>query len=106
METRTGQGEGEPSGTTSKASSGAHGRTAAQTEKVSAVCDQPPGLSDEPAVHIEAPNMGGRWLTPPGQNDAGGECSASGREQLFLHSSCEQSLSLRPRAFVQQGKSS
>ena len=32
---------------------------AAQTEKkVSAVCDQPPGLSDEPAVHIEAPNMG------------------------------------------------
>ena len=32
---------------------------AAQSEKkVSAVCDQPPGLRDEPAMHIEAPTMG------------------------------------------------
>ena len=43
---------------------------AAQSEKkTAAVCDQPPGL-DELAGHIEAPNMGGRWLTPPGHNDA------------------------------------
>ena len=43
---------------------------AAQSEKKTAVvCDQPPGL-DELAGHIEAPNMGGRWLTPPGGNDA------------------------------------
>ena len=32
---------------------------AAQSEKkVSVVCDQPPGLCDEPAVHMEAPDMG------------------------------------------------
>ena len=54
METRKGQGEGEPSRATSEASSGADGGTG---NSVSVVCDHPPGLRDELPEHIEAPNM-------------------------------------------------
>ena len=53
---------------------------AAQSEKkTAAVCDQPQGL-DELAGHIEAPDMEGRWLTPPGHNDAG----PMGHKQMSL----------------------
>ena len=44
-------------------------RAAQSEKKTAAVCDRPLGL-DELAGHIEAPNMGSRWLTAPGRNDA------------------------------------
>ena len=62
---------------------------AAQSEKkTAAVCDQPPGL-DELAGHIEAPNMG-RWLTPPGRNDARpmGHIQMSLRKRRSNHDQC------------------
>ena len=46
---------------------------AAQSEKkVAAVCDHLPGLRDEPAEHITAPNMeaGGSLPLSPGRSDA------------------------------------
>ena len=51
VETRKGQGEGEPSGAESMASSGAlMAELAAQSEKkVSAACEKPPDLWEEPA---------------------------------------------------------
>ena len=56
VDTREGQGEGEPSGPASKASSGADCRE----KKTAAVCDQPPGL-DELAGHIQATIMPDLW---------------------------------------------
>ena len=70
MESGEGQRESEQGGPVSEASSGTDcGAGSSVRKKIAAVCDQPPGL-DELAGHIEAPNMGGRWLTPPGHNDA------------------------------------
>ena len=37
-------------------------------EKTAAVCDRPPGLN-ELAGHVEAPIVGGRWLTLPGHDE-------------------------------------
>ena len=51
LEGGEGQGKGEQSVSEVR-------RAAALTAELAVVCDHPPGLRDEPAEHIEAPNMG------------------------------------------------
>ena len=65
VETREGQGEGEPSGPTSKASGGTDCRTGSSVTKEASHR----GL-DELAEHIEAPNMGAGGSHRSGHNDA------------------------------------